>query len=232
MRKMITALGTAAALLTLGATAAQATVHPAAPKATPACGAQCFALSSLELGTRVIQNAYVPGDTGVGGRVGQKLDLNRASNSRPNEDFSGAKVGTLSAFCGHLIPAESYVCLNYPGRYPVFESDWAPFGNETGLCAGVASAGIAAENVTLQGCGASARTLWVGDLANFTTDDGHFYTPWVNASDPNFSHPLVLTVDAGSSNPRNQLKAERLNLLTGHVVRDSQEFTLHFGPVA
>jgi hypothetical protein len=232
MRKMITALSTAAALLTLGATAAQASVHHVTPRATPACGAQCFELSSLELGTRVIQNAYVPGDTGVGGRVGQKLDLQRASNSHPNEDFSGAQVGVLRSYCGGLISAESYVCINYPGSFPVFESDWTPFGNETGLCAGLAAAGISGENVTLQACGADATTLWVGDLANAVTHDGRFYTPWVNASDPNFSHPLVLTVDAGSSRPDNQLKVKRLNLLTGHVVRDSQEFTLRFGPVA
>ncbi|HXP20751.1 MAG TPA: hypothetical protein VN840_14000 [Streptosporangiaceae bacterium] len=232
MRKMITALSTAAALLTLGASAAQASVHPGTPRATPACGAQCFALSSLELGPRVIQNAYVPGDTGVGGKIGQKLDLQRASNSHPNEDFSGAQVGVLGSFCGGLIPAESYVCINYPSNYPVFESDWTPFGNETGLCAGLAAPGLNGQNVTLQACGAGAPTLWVGDLANATAYDGRAYTPWVNASDPNFSHPLVLTVDPGSTRPGNQLKAERLNLLTGHVVRDSQEFTLRFGPVA
>jgi hypothetical protein len=233
MRKMFTALSTAAALLAFGATAAQAAVaHQGPPRATPACGAGCFELSSLELGTKVIQNAYVPGDAGVGGRVGQVLDLKRASNSHPNQDFSGAKVGTLASFCGGLIPAESYVCVNYPPSFPVFESDWAPFGNQTGMCAGLRSAGVADENVTLQPCGAAPTTLWVGDLANSTTDDGHFYTPWVNASDPNFSHPLVLTVNAGSSRPANQLKVERLNLLTGGVVPDRQEFTLQFGPVA
>jgi hypothetical protein len=232
MRKIIVALGTAAALLTLGAAAAQASVRPAAPRVTPACGAQCFALSSLELGSDVVQNAYVPGDTGVGGRIGQELDLRHASNSSPNQDFTGAKVGTLRDYCGGLIKAESYVCINYPGTYPVFESNWSPFGNETGLCAGLASPGVVAENVTLQTCGASATTLWVGDVANAISHHGRFYTPWVNASDPNFSHPLVLTVNAGSSRPRNQLRVERLNLLTGGVVPDAQEFTLHFGPVA
>jgi len=229
---MIMALSTAAALLTLGATAAQAAVVSGPPKATPACGASCFELSSLELGHRVIQNAYVPGDTGIGGRIGQKLNLNRASNSHPNEDFVGAQVGTLGAFCGGQIPLQSYVCINYPPNFPVFESDWAPFGNQTGLCAGLLTAGIADENVTLRRCGANATTLWVGDLTHADSVGPRFYTPWVNASDPNFSHPLVLTVDAGTTGPRNQLKVRRLDLLTGGVVRDSQEFTLRFGPVA
>jgi hypothetical protein len=232
MRKMIMALSTAAAVLTLGGTAAQASVHHATPNATPACGAQCFSLSSLELGRGTIQNAYVPGDTGLGGRVGQELNLRHASNSHPNEDFTGAQIGTLGAYCGGLISAESYVCVNYPTSYPVFESDWSPFGNDTGLCAGLASAGVVRENVTLQTCGTSAVTIWVGDLANATFRHGSLYTPWVNASDPNFSHPLVLTVDSGTSNPGNQLVVKRLNPLTGNVVPDSQEFTLRNGPVA
>ena len=232
MRNIIVTLSTAAALLTLGTAAAQASVIGNTPNATPACGAQCFELSSLELGTHTIQNAYVAKDNGTGGKVGQKLNLRRASNSRPNEDFTGARVGSLSDFCGSLIRSTSYVCVNYPGSYPVFESDWSPFGNDSGLCAGIAQRNVAGENVTLQRCGASAATMWVGDLADSVVNNGRLYTPWVNASDPNFSHPLVLTVDASTKLPVNQLKVTRLNLLTGHVVKDSQEFTLAFGPVA
>jgi len=233
MRKIIVTLSTAAALLTLGsAAAAQASVTGNRPNATPACGAQCFDLSSLELGPHTIQNAYIRGDNGIGGQVGKRLNLRHASNSRPNEDFTGARVGTLSNYCGTLISSTSYVCVNYPGNYPVFESNWSPFGNDSGLCAGIARRNVAGQNVTLQSCGASARTMWVGDLANSVTNDGRFYTPWVNASDPNFSHPLVLTVDAGTFLPENQLKVQRLNLLTGGTVPDAQEFTLEAGPAA
>ena len=232
MRKFIVTLAASAALLTLGSAAAQASVSGNRPNATPACGAQCFDLSSLELGPHTIQNVYIRGDNGIGGQVGKRLNLRHASNSRPNEDFTGAKVGTLSNFCGSLISATSYVCVNYPAGYPVFESNWSPFGNDSGLCAGIARRNVAGQNVTLQSCGASARTMWVGDLADSLTNDGRFYTPWVNASDPNFSHPLVLTVNAGTFLPENQLKVRRLNLLTGHTVADSQEFTLEPGPAA
>ena len=232
MRKFLVTLSTAAALLTFGAAAAQAATANNVPHATPACGFNCFNLSSLVLGPHTIQNAYIKGDKGTGGKVGQRLNLRRASNSHPNEDFTGAKVGTLSTYCGTLISNTSYVCVNYPGSYPVFESNWSPFGNQSGLCAGIRRRNAANQNVTLQRCGASARTIWVGDVADGTTYHGHFYTPWVNASDPNFSHPLVLTVDAGTYLPENQLKVKRLNKLTGGVVRDSQEFTLTVGPVA
>ena len=232
MRKIITTLSTAAAVLTLGSAAAQASVAVVTPDATPACGSQCFDLSSLELGPHTIQNAYIKGDNGIGGLVGKRLNLRHASNSRPNEDFTGAKVGTLGNYCGSLISATSYVCVNYPSGYPVFESDWSPFGNQSALCAGIALRNVADQNVTLQNCGESARTMWVGDLADAIVHDGRTYTPWVNASDPNFSHPLVLTVDAGTFLPENQLKVERLDLLNGQTVKDSQEFTLTFGPVA
>jgi hypothetical protein len=232
MRKIIVTLAASAALVTLGSASAQASVSGNRPNATPACAAQCFDLSSLELGPHTIQNAYIRGDNGTGGQAGRRLNLRHASNSRPNEDFTGARVGTLANYCGSLISATSYVCVNYPGNYPVFESNWSPFGNDSGLCAGILRRDVAGQNVTLQPCGASARTMWVGDLANSVINDGRFYTPWVNASDPNYSHPLVLTVDAGTYLPENQLKVQRLNLLTGGTVRDSQEFTLEAGPAA
>jgi hypothetical protein len=229
---MSMALSAAAILATLGATAAHASVHPVSPNATPACGAGCFDLSSLVLGRHQIQNAYVYGDNGTGGRVGQFVNLKTASNTRPNEDFAGANVGDLANYCGSLIPSQSYVCVNYPPFYPVFESNWAPFGNDSGLCVGLAIANLNNEPVTLQRCGASARTLWVGDLANKTIDNGHLYVPWVNASDPNFSHPLVLTVGGSRGRPGYQLRVHRLNVLTGNTVPDNQEFTIDLGPAA
>ncbi|HEX9030358.1 MAG TPA: hypothetical protein VF834_00850 [Streptosporangiaceae bacterium] len=232
MRKMLIALSTIVALLTLGSTASQAAFAGTVPKASPACGAQCFELSSLDLGTNAIQNAYIAGDRGVGGRVGQPVNLKHASNTRPNEDFTGAKVGTLADFCGNLISSTSYVCIRYPSSYPVFESDWSPFGNQTHLCVGIARPNVNREQVTLQTCGVSGRTLWVGDLADSVTHNGHLYTPWVNGSDPNFSHPLVLTVDTGSFLPENLLRVQRLDLLAAHTVKDTQQFTLQFGPVA
>jgi hypothetical protein len=231
MRKMLIALSTAATLLMLGSAAAQASAHHARPDATPACGHNCFELSSLILGPDYIQNVYNSGPNGAGGQVGQHVLLKQASNTRPNEDFTGARVGVLGDFCGGLIPAGSYVCINYPSSYPVYESDWSPFGNQSGLCVGVAYANVAGP-VTMQECGVSARTLWVGDLRNATVHHGHLYTPWVNASDPNFSHQLVLTVDPMSSRPDNELQVQRLNTLTGGVAPDTQEFTLRYGPVA
>jgi hypothetical protein len=232
MHKLLTVLGTAAILATIGPAAAQAAVHSGVPHATPACGRYCFDLSSLVLGSDLIQHADIRKDNGTGGKAGQTLNLETASNTVPDEDFTIAKVGDLADFCGSLISATSYACLNYPKTFPVYESNWAPFGNQSGLCVGVKVAGRDNEPVTLQNCGATARTLWVGDMHAKVTNHKMRYFPWVNASDPDFSHPLVLTVDQSSAHPGNQLRVDRLNTLTGGVIPDTEEFTMQQGPAA
>ena len=217
------------------ASVASAATTKARPNATPACGFNCFNLSSLTLGRGTIQNAYVPGDTGTGGRVGQRVNMNFASNSHPNEDFTGAQVGTLLNFCpnfgGSGLSQTSYVCINYPSNYPVFESNWSPFGNESGLCVGSKLPLFSGRETTLQPCGVNATTIWVGDLKNSIFHNGRLYFPWVNGASTNFSHALVLTVDPSTHNPRNQLRVQSLNSLTGGVVPDTQQFSFTFGPV-
>lgn len=213
-------------------TAAGASVRPAA---TPACGFNCFNLFSLALGRHTIQNAYVPGDTGTGGKPGIEVNLNHASNTHPNEDFTGARVGTLGNFCPNLggsgLSATSYVCINYPASYPVYEANWSPFGNQSGLCTGSKLPLYSGRETTLQPCGKNATTIWVGDLANSVIRSGRVYLPWVNGASTTFSHALVLTVDPSTHNPINQLRVQALNKLTGGVAPDTQQFSFSFGPV-
>jgi hypothetical protein len=212
-------------------TAASASVGPAA---TPACRFQCFNLFSLVLGRHTIQNAYVPGDTGTGGKPGIEVNLNLASNTHPNEDFTGAQVGTLLNFCPNFggvgLSQTSYVCINYPSSYPVFEANWSPFGNQSGLCTGSKLPLFSGREVTLQPCGVNPTTIWVGDLANSVTRGGRVYLPWVNGASTTFSHALVLTVDPSTHNPINQLRVQSLNKLKGSVP-DTQEFSFFLGPV-
>jgi hypothetical protein len=113
----------------------------------------------------------------------------------------------------------------------VFESDWSPFGNQSGLCVGAQLPVVSGENVTLQNCGTIASTIWVGDLANTRIRFGRVYFPWVNGASTSFSHQLTLTVDPGTTKPINQLKLESLNKL-GLAIPDTQLFTFTFGPVA
>ena len=187
------------------------------------------------LGPRTIQNAYIPGDTGSGGKVGQKVNLNFASNSHPNEDFTGAQVGTLGNYCPNMggtgLGTNSYVCQTYSANFPVFESNWSPFGNQSGLCVGAQLPVFSGQNVTLQSCGVTPSTIWVGDLARAIIRFGRVYLPWVNGASTSFSHALVLTVDPGTTKPINQLRIQSLNTLTGGVVPDTQQFSFFFGAV-
>jgi hypothetical protein len=54
--------------------------------------------------------------------------------------------------------------------------------------------------------------------------------PWINGGDTAFSHPLVLTVDASSKHPANQLYLSAENTSAG-LVLDTQQFSVTAGPV-
>lgn len=236
MRKTIIALAAATSLLAFGATAAQAAQaastaaagsHAGRPSATPACGAQCTDIFSRVLGHHTILNAYVPGDLGVGGRAGQKLNLKYTSNSHPNEDFTVAADGTVSQFCGTQLAATSVACIHYGGNQ-VLELNWTPYGNETDLCVGTSGTIFSGQNVTLRPCGVYEGTLFILDSNNAQ----HGYVPLIDGASTSFSHPEVMTVDPGTVHPTNQIKVETENTLTGGVIPDSQLFTGFPGPAA
>jgi hypothetical protein len=245
------ALVTASLSLGAGAATAATTSH----NGTVACGDACINVFSARLGSNVTLNAYVPGDTGAGGRVGTKVNLHLASNDRPNGDFIPTAIGTVSDFCGIYFNPVSYPCLNYYND-TVFEVQFTPNGyGMSNLCAGVREPTYQGENVTLQPCGQSADTLWIGDASNMVLGTGGAtscetavgdgngtlpvvpgsgavsYCPWINGGDPSFSNPLVLTLNTGTVSPMNQLMLEHLQLLSGTTVTLRQLFAFYFGAV-
>jgi hypothetical protein len=224
MRKVFIALAAAASLLAFGATAAQAATH-SKPNSTPACGAQCLDIYSQVFGPGRILNAYVPGDLGVGGRSGQKVNLRYASNSHPNEDFTLAADGTVGQFCGHELAVTSVACLHYRGDEAI-EANWTPYGNETDLCVGTAGPLYPGKPVTLQTCGTYEGTLFIADAAN---KHGK-WVPLIDGASASFSHPDVITVFPGSVRPTDQLKVEPENTLTGGVIPDTQMWSGFPGP--
>ena len=246
LKRFTIALAAAGALLALSTTAASAAPH--VKKDTVACSTNCISLFPAELGSNVTLNAFVPGDTGVGGHVGTKVNFHLFGNFRPNGDFEPTVEGQVFQFCGFFandfFSPTSYICLNHP-FFDVFEMNWAPFGNESALCAGVASAtpGIA---VTLRTCGVDNRTIWVADANNETiggtdcrtpvatipvgpgVDPSVNYCPWLSGADSNFSQPLVLTDNTGSSNPTNGAQLQRESHVGG-LTRSNQLFAFYFG---
>ncbi len=201
-----------------------------------ACAGACMSLYSRQLGAAVTMNAHVPGDRGTGGRAGGIVNVHLARNNRPNEDFTPMVIGRVGQLCGtdahdFFAPA-SYACQNDQSFW-VFEAQWSPFGNESGLCAGLAVAEVAGENVTLQHCGASTRTLWIGDRANGRGGDCRYpgnYCPWISGTDPGSADPLALTLDSTAKRPADQLRVRPLSL-SGTIASDSQEFAYFWGPV-
>ena len=215
--------------------AAGTPVSKVRPDATPACGGNCFNNFSLLLGTRTIMNAYVPGDTGGGGKAGQPVVLQRAGDTHPNQDFAdNGKDFRVRTSCGtgsgDLFAPTSYVCRNLGSSF-AFEEDWAPYGIDSGLCIGIAAGAGSGAKLTLQPCGA-ARTLFIEDRAHSVTRGGNFYTPLIVGASSSFSRPLVLTVDEGSTHPANQLVLQPENVLTGGAVESAQQFSYRYGAVS
>ncbi len=181
-------------------------------------------------------NAYVPGDTGGGGKAGQPVVLQRAGDTHPNQDFADSGVDfRVRTSCGNgsgdLFAPTSYVCRHLRSSF-AFEEDWAPYGIDSGLCIGIAAGAGSGAKLTLQPCGESARTVFVEDRAHSVTRGGTFYAPLIVGASSNFSRPLILTVDEGSHHPANQLVLAPEKVLVGGAVASSQQFAFRYGAVS
>lgn len=239
-----------AATLTLvgGVTAAGALTSGTARAATPSCGASCIDPFSFQFGTHHSPN-YVLDVFRQGDKVGQPIILFRSSNDDPAEDFTVSYQGQVSDFYGlGLVSPE--VELHYGGGITLanpggdgfpdlyaWEVEYSPYGVDSGLCAGLASTAYSGEDVTLQPCGATARTVWITDTENpagFLDD----YVPVINGSDDNFSQPFVLDYPHNgfpTDKPRPELYVDNLtgfsngSILNVTGVIDTQEWGADFG---
>ena len=190
----------------------------ASEAAAKGCGKQCFMLYARRPGQSFTMNVAMAANNGTGGRVGRLINLQSAADHGPDGDFTMSFIGRVSQFCGSdvhdFFSQASYVCQHDSGFW-VFEAEWAPYGNSSGLCAGLASPNLV-ESITLRECGVDDRTLWIANQANGT--DGRCrgqknYCPWMSATDNNFRDPKVLTMNGASAAPGNQLFLAPQNLL-------------------
>jgi hypothetical protein len=154
--------------------AGAATAHAA----TPSCGSACVEISNGGAVLDVYKGAK---------NVNQKIILWGETNYDPAIDFTLAWQGTVHQFYKAGLGATAALNLHY-GHNWAFELQYAPYGVNSGLCVGVASAN--GGQVTLQKCGANAKTLWVYD----PTKSG---VVLINGADTNFSDPTVLSNRAG-----------------------------------
>ena len=192
--------------------------------ATPSCGPACINIFSRDFGTFRHPNFTVD-VLRQGARVGQPLILFKTSNSDPALDWSLSFQGHVSDFCAAGL-VSVLTCLHYGGgiagtgsfgKYPdlpAWEVEYAPFGVDSGLCMGVAATASQNEGVSLQPCGVSGKTVWIGDSLD---NPFSFYVPVINGSNTNFSHPFVLTYPNNgypTDKPRPQLQVRNLTGFT------------------
>lgn len=183
----ITSRVTTAALalsVVIGAGAAGALTANAA---TTKCGALCTDVFNKALGKGYLIDAanQAPG-------VGQPVNLAKAADTNPGEDFTLSYQGQVSDLYQAGIISAGLDKL-YP-RLQVIEIQYWPAGNATVLCLGVDTAPGANTPVTLQTCGATASTTWIIDPV--TTRAGRYGVLISGATVGDFQHPSVLT--AGS----------------------------------
>jgi hypothetical protein len=165
-----------------------------ASAATPSCGFSCINLYNQQFGKAFYQDVFRQSI-----KENQPIILFRSSDSDPALDFTTSLVASYNPFtplkvsqlCLDGAGLGAGTCARYANDY-VWETQYAPYGVNTGLCVGVAKP-ISGEAVTLQPCGVNADTWWISDNAHRYFHKGHFYTPWVNAGSTNFTQPLVLT---------------------------------------
>jgi hypothetical protein len=223
-------LATAATLALVGGvgTAGVLGTAAAANAATPPCGFTCVDIFSQEFGHH-FSPGFLLDVFQAHARIGQPIILYRSSNNDPAEDFRATDQGTvglltelglitnpaLSLHYGCVPAAQPAPCAFGAINDPAFEIEYTPDGVDSGLCVGVNATAFQEEDVTLEECGASDKTVWVLD-----TNDQPFdffvlhYAPLINGSDTNFSQPFVLTYPQSgypTDKPRPVLEVDNLS---------------------
>jgi hypothetical protein len=198
-----------------------------ASAATPSCGPGCIDIFSKNFGSftnpSFVLDSYKQGDA-----PGTPVILFRTSNADPAEDFTISDQGSVSDFlqaglvssalalhygCDFSLPTNT--CGSSAPDDFALEIEYAPFGADTGLCAGVSGTATANEKVTLQSCGVSSDTTWIADTVDSCPSNPLYFgeIPLINGSDTNFSQPFVMTYPGTgypTDNPRPQLYVSNL----------------------
>ncbi len=216
--------------------------------ATSSCGSICIDIFSRHYGTHH-HPGFVLDVLHQSAKVGQPVILFRTRNRDPAEDFTIAYQGQVSDFAtaGLVTPAlalhygggceffsvAKQKCLKYHPNDYAYEIEYAPDGVDSGLCAGVPTTAAQDTLVSLQPCGASAKTVWVVDIAHSIGRSFlRLYVPLINGSDTSFSHPFVLHYPGNASPtdvPRPQLNTYTLQTYSNGTVFDNEMWSANVG---
>ena len=194
--------------------------------ATPPCGHSCIDIFLHKFGTHRSPNFVLDVFRGTAS-VNQPIILFRASSSDAAEDFTVSFQGTVQDFFNAGLVSAAFN-LHF-SDLAAFEFEYTPSGVGTNLCVGVATTAANRTPVSLQPCGASAKTVWAVDSHDSIRG---FYVPLINGSDTNFSHPFVLHYPGNAfptDIPRPQLNTFNLQKFSNGAVFDNELWGANFG---
>src|SRR3954470_6927314 len=175
------------ALAAIAAIAASAIMVGAlsASAATPVCAQRCISIFSSELGTYAQPNVVEAVLDGVA-KVGQPVILKPADSSDPSEDTIPNQGRVSDFYAAGMVSAE--VNSHY-GDLDAAQIEYAPFGEKSGLCVGLAKPASEGAGLILQPCTVPGTTVFIIDKPHATADG---YFPILNASTMDFVHPFAM----------------------------------------
>jgi hypothetical protein len=184
--------------------------------ATPQCGPNCIQIFSAKFGTNANPNFVETVSRGVGA-VGQPTILARPSSSNPAGDFIATAPGkglVSDFFDAGMVSA---AVNEHYGSENAAQIEYAPFGEPTGLCAGLATTAYQNEGLTLQPCSIPGTTVWIIATADSpATAPARF--PIVSGSNTVFTHPFAMTIHGNPAHKRfPQIVVQRLRGNPDHV---------------
>jgi hypothetical protein len=196
-----------------------------ATAATPECGDGCISIFSRELGTYTQPNVVETALEGVA-RVGQPVILKQASSSDPSQDFFFGLQTVSDFYAAGMVSAA--VNSQYGSLFAT-QIEYAPLGDDSDLCVGLATVAFQNEGLTLQPCTVPATTVWIVDTADYPLG---FFTI-INGSTTDFSHPFAMTYpqyQQAADQRLQQITIRRLQFLSSeHTVPDRQLWGALFG---
>ena len=198
--------------------------------ATPQCDELCGSVFSSELGNYT-QPGPVEAVLGGVARVGQPVILKPASGSDPSEDIIPHAQPVSAFYAAGQVSAD---VNNHYGTLPGVQQEYAPYGEGTHLCVGLAKVAYQNEGLTLQPCDVSARTVWILDFPDSRPGEPQYF-PIVNASTTEFERPFAMDLrrDEIVNDRRTlQIHVRRLKFLTDDkILPDSQLWGFIPGPL-
>jgi hypothetical protein len=181
-------LGLAATVTVVGSVSVAAALPASA--ATPACGPNCLAVFSDELGSPTQPN-FIEHVFGGTASVGTPTGLTAASTSDTSEDFMNPHPGLVSNY--YALGLVSAAVNEHYGSLPASQLEYAPSGMPTGLCVGVAADPYENEALSLQPCTVPGRTVWIiGQALSPSTKRAHVF-PIVSGATTDFTRPFAMS---------------------------------------